>query len=92
VALAFVHAPEFGSLKVYALSGTRNLASAEVDQSPERFQLSPTVVIGPEDIGLDYLPVDVIWFDVDEEGGTSRLLHRRYAFDGDPIVWVRTWS
>jgi hypothetical protein len=94
VELAFVQAPEFGGPKLYELSGTRSLASAEVDQSPVRFQLSPTVVIGPEDIGLDYVPVDVIWFDVDKTPGSeqARLLHRRYAFDGDPIVWVRTWS
>jgi hypothetical protein len=88
IELAFVHS-EFSGSAGFWISGTRSLSNASVDASILRFQLAPGVVIGPDDIGLGYVPVDVLWMDVnvDPTAEVAYLKHRRYSFDGMCVTW-----
>ena len=76
-----------GSDAALAVTGHRNLGSAEHDASLDRYQMAAQVVVGPMSAGPGYLPVDVMWMDVDVTALDPadhhfRLMHRRYRFGG----------
>lgn len=81
VELAFIHYVP-GVADGFYVSGTRSLQRSDVSEK-RRWQLSPSVAIGPDDLGLGYVPVDVLRYDVDEEATITELRHRRFQFDGD---------